>query len=382
MSAHTGLASLFTDRKIRTKVSLGFVCVLAILASVSGMAYIAFQSAAEGFTTYAQRVAVADIAQDTDTGFLNLRRTARNYALTSDEANVTEMNRDEAKLHGVLVRGLNEIRNPDRHRRLQEVSDLTDRYIADFNKVVANTRQEAEVQKNYLLPLGLAQRQYFAALIAAGSAGDNNLMTLAYKGLDQWMLMRLAASRAVFQHDKAAAVEVEKMFVAFDETLQGLDTATKGADSRPLFENLQKGLPAYRDAYHRFIALQADVNGLIDGTMQQIATQVQTNTEAIRTSAAAEQTQAETATLATMDRTGRSVLTLTIGGVLLGGAIAWLIGRGIAGPVIGLSSAMTALAGGDITITVPGIARGDEIGTMAKAVDVFKRNMVEMDRLR
>jgi hemerythrin-like metal-binding protein len=43
---------------------------------------------------------------------------------------------------------------------------------------------------------------------------------------------------------------------------------------------------------------------------------------------------------------------------------------------------MTALAGGDNTITVPGIARGDEIGTMAKAVDVFKRNMVEMDRLR
>ena len=83
-----------------------------------------------------------------------------------------------------------------------------------------------------------------------------------------------------------------------------------------------------------------------------------------------------------MDQTGTVVLALAIGGVLLGGALAWLIGRGIAGPVVGLCGAMSALADGDKTIAVPGVGRGDEIGTMAKAVDVFKRNMAEMDRLR
>jgi hemerythrin-like metal-binding protein len=382
MPARHSFIMLFADRTIRTKVSLGFVCVLAILGVVSGMAYVAFRSATEGVATYTQRVTVVDIARDVDRSFLNLRRVVREYAYTGAETSLTDANREEAALHVLLVKGLAEIQNPDRHRRLQEVSDLADRYIASFNKVVADTRQEAELQTTGLLPLGLAQRQHFAALIAANSAGDHTMMMLASNGLDQWMMMRLSASRAIFQHDKAAAADVETRFAALDTTLQQLDTATRGADSRPEFENLRSGLPAYRDVYRRYIALQAEVASLIDGTMREMAAQVQGNSEAIKTSGMAEQTAAEKTTLATMDRTSTTVLGLAIGGVLLGGVLAWLIGRGIAGPVVALCSAMSALAGGDKTAAVPGVERGDEIGTMAKAVDVFKHNLQEMDRLR
>ena len=46
MSERNGLASLFSDRKIGTKVAIGFGCVLAILAVVSGMTWSAFRSSA------------------------------------------------------------------------------------------------------------------------------------------------------------------------------------------------------------------------------------------------------------------------------------------------------------------------------------------------
>ena len=45
--------------------------------------------------------------------------------------------------------------------------------------------------------------------------------------------------------------------------------------------------------------------------------------------------------------------------------LAWLIGRGIARPVVGMCVAMRALAGGDKTSAIPGIGRGDEVGQMA-----------------
>jgi methyl-accepting chemotaxis protein len=54
-----------------------------------------------------------------------------------------------------------------------------------------------------------------------------------------------------------------------------------------------------------------------------------------------------------------------------------LIGR----PIVGMTCAMRALAGGDQTIEVPGIGRGDEIGDMANAVQVFKDSMIKADRL-
>jgi methyl-accepting chemotaxis protein len=77
-------------------------------------------------------------------------------------------------------------------------------------------------------------------------------------------------------------------------------------------------------------------------------------------------------------------LTLTLGGVglALGVALAWLIGRGIAGPAVRMYAAMRALAGGDRSVTVPGVGRKDEIGQMADTVQVFKDSMIETERLR
>jgi methyl-accepting chemotaxis protein len=69
-------------------------------------------------------------------------------------------------------------------------------------------------------------------------------------------------------------------------------------------------------------------------------------------------------------------------GLLLAGGIAFLMSRAIATPIQGMTSAMTQLAGGDQTAVIPGVGRGDEIGEMAGAVQVFKDNMIETERLR
>jgi methyl-accepting chemotaxis protein len=55
--------------------------------------------------------------------------------------------------------------------------------------------------------------------------------------------------------------------------------------------------------------------------------------------------------------------------------------RSITRPVDSLTGVMHALANGDKTIEVYGTERGDEIGAMAKAVEVFKQNAIEMERM-
>jgi methyl-accepting chemotaxis protein len=60
----------------------------------------------------------------------------------------------------------------------------------------------------------------------------------------------------------------------------------------------------------------------------------------------------------------------------------FLIGRGIVRSISQLTKTMTALADGDKTVDVPYSGRRDEIGAMAKAVEVFKHNMIENDRLQ
>jgi signal transduction histidine kinase/HAMP domain-containing protein len=50
-------------------------------------------------------------------------------------------------------------------------------------------------------------------------------------------------------------------------------------------------------------------------------------------------------------------------------------------PLARMTEVMTRVAGGDTELAVPGIGRSDEIGAMARAVAVFKRNTTEVQRL-
>src|ERR1700722_8122831 len=102
----------------------------------------------------------------------------------------------------------------------------------------------------------------------------------------------------------------------------------------------------YREAFKKASALEGQINDMVNGAMGALAQQVQTSTEAIKASGIAEEKREELTTLATMENTSMTVLYLSIGGMLVGMIFAWLIGRGIAGPVVRLCAAMETLAGG------------------------------------
>src|SRR6185436_19922632 len=69
---------------------------------------------------------------------------------------------------------------------------------------------------------------------------------------------------------------------------------------------------------------------------------------------------------------------ILIGAILL----ALLLGRGLSRPLAAITAVMNRLSGGEIDVTIPGSERRDELGTMASAVDVFRRSMIEARSMR
>jgi methyl-accepting chemotaxis protein len=63
-------------------------------------------------------------------------------------------------------------------------------------------------------------------------------------------------------------------------------------------------------------------------------------------------------------------------------AVNFLAMRGIIKPIASMTRAMTALSAGDTTTEIPARNRRDEIGLMARAVEIFKSGMVEAANLR
>src|SRR3981081_1739755 len=69
---------------------------------------------------------------------------------------------------------------------------------------------------------------------------------------------------------------------------------------------------------------------------------------------------------------------------ILAGAVllAFLLGRGLSRPLAAITAVMNRLSSGDTDVAIPGGDRKDELGTMAVAVDVFRRGMIEARTMR
>jgi methyl-accepting chemotaxis protein len=81
----------------------------------------------------------------------------------------------------------------------------------------------------------------------------------------------------------------------------------------------------------------------------------------------------------------RAQLQLVLGtlAILAGAAVlAFLLSRSLSRPLTAIAAIMNRLSSGELDVEIPGRERRDELGTMAMAVDVFRRGMIETRTLR
>jgi methyl-accepting chemotaxis protein len=68
-------------------------------------------------------------------------------------------------------------------------------------------------------------------------------------------------------------------------------------------------------------------------------------------------------------------------GLIIGMGASVIISRSIVTPIAGVKHCMEELTQGNLAAEVPGTGRGDELGAMAKSVQVFKDNLIQVRRL-
>jgi methyl-accepting chemotaxis protein len=70
-------------------------------------------------------------------------------------------------------------------------------------------------------------------------------------------------------------------------------------------------------------------------------------------------------------------------GILVGMALAlWIGAKGLSRPIGDLKTVMEAFARNELKADVPGVERRDEVGQMARTVEVFKKNGLEVERMK
>ncbi|MFC5069066.1 methyl-accepting chemotaxis protein [Flaviflagellibacter deserti] len=116
----------------------------------------------------------------------------------------------------------------------------------------------------------------------------------------------------------------------------------------------------------------------VDDAIDELRTKIRNKTNA--DSQEMERKAEQAAATAESAQTENMVVSLIGLGVVFMLAVWMTIGL-ISRPLARMSVTMAALAGGDLTVSVDGQKRKDEVGDMAKAVDVFKQNAIAVKQL-
>ncbi|WP_341705112.1 HAMP domain-containing protein, partial [Ferrovibrio sp.] len=368
---------------IRARIAAGFAIALLLLVVVAAAAVLGIQRGEQAFGTYDAITENGRRIQKFERDIVDLRRSLLLYVERDDPRGLLGTRRLEPALRDGIAAAVAAETDSQRRALLEQIPPLLDRVFGNLGEAIDARNTLKQIKGSQLDVYGPKAHEELMQLIRAAMRG-NDMATAAEAGLvmDALSEIRLAANQFIGQGDMAKASEARAKVKVFVELIDSL----KGALDKPALkeqaENAENFARQYEAGIINAASAAADMNRLIYQTMEEDIGRIADLTAQVQTSEQAELQAEQSAAALAFRATFLTVLVLSAVALAVGLLFAVLIGRNIANPIAALTGAMTTLAAGDYATAVPGLQRRDEIGRMAAAVEVFKQNGAENERLR
>ncbi|QQP88429.1 HAMP domain-containing protein [Skermanella sp. TT6] len=357
--------------------------ILALLGAVGGFGIVELIAARANFQRYGETSANTAMVITINQDFAELRRQALLYTSSGTETAAGRVHELLGHIASSLTNLLPAARDGASRARLERMIQLTADYGEKFAKV-----KEARVKRDTLLdqslrPLGDQIVGNLSDLISEATAA-RQMETAGLAGIaqEQFMYARLNSTQFLATPDEALAESVTRRLAAFRPAATNLAAWFDDPDRMALAQDVLRLAETYSKTFDRMAASAFEMNSLIYEAMPVVAEEFGSLTQATVDGWSAIFRETERKTLSEIDRTigvsGALVAAALLGGILL----AWLIARSIVVPVKTMTATMTLLASGDRSVEVTGLGFEDEIGEMARAVQVFKENAIRVERLQ
>ncbi len=349
----------------------GFGAILILLVIVSGMAVWTFDRVSAQVEHYDQAVSVATAAGALDRNVVDFQGRVSAFFITrADSERVMMENAREQ-----VLQDLEALEQNAASLEWREQYDALGDVVAAYNAELLALSQGLEQAKEQIASLEksavMIDSAFPALQIQSRRAGDVQGEEAAGRAREYFLRARLFMTRNIATRDQSDA----------ETTLANLQDALNALRGIARAERLTGLLTDYSAAFSEFTALSAR-NNTLERSLRDLGPQVLSRADAIKQEATELQAQGAAAI---RDQVARAMaLTLGLAGIALvaGIVLAWRIGRSIVTPITSMTATMAALARGEKTTPVPALDRLDEIGEMAQAVQVFKDNALEMERLQ
>jgi methyl-accepting chemotaxis protein len=370
----------FAAMGLRARIYSGFGLLVALGLAMAGFGYYGLSNVGAEVGKMDALAGNVSRVQEASLMLEVIRRAGTRYRIDAPESSAKDIETAEARTTVLLVELAANTQSEQRRKLYNSVGDTLRTLVAkdaEFVKLVKAGYQD----RTKLLAAGENLNAAIAHLFEQASAlGDPEKLPLADKVESAILLVRVASLRFLATVDPAGIATVTTNARKANDALTAFDRSA-GADLKKSAETVRVALASYVASFEGassnllkgFAVYEEGVRPAILSMQGEIAKAEASLKEAYS------QNSAEAA--AETSHTSWMQAAMSIAGALLGALLAALIGRGIVRPVASMTQAMTRLAEGDHDIDIPARENKDEIGAMARAVEVFKQNAIENKRL-
>ena len=249
-------------------------------------------------------------------------------------------------------------------------------YSAVFDMVIgAVGRRRSGMDQTFLIGAQLNTAAMAIVDVAIGG-GDMDILRAANRLQLALQATRISTARYLSTSDPNDAAAAQEEMRKLREAL----TALQGLPLSKRLERFAASMTKDVDLYATGMQDVAEGDRALEAAEDRLFVVVDTLAAAIRgvvEVAAATQTSAQRSATASLDASQHQAVMMPLITIAVGIAFAVMIGLSIVRPIRSLTATMVALAEGDTAVAVPAVGNRDEVGAMARAVQVFKQNAID-----
>ncbi|MDO8608620.1 MAG: methyl-accepting chemotaxis protein [Phaeospirillum sp.] len=367
---------------VKNRIYGGFFLVLLFLMALAGMSFWGSKKTDHAVNVYQSVAANAQRVLTIERNVAGMRRNTREFVFTGEEKSAQR----SRELQGLLKKDIAEVvaatADPGRKANLETMQKLFESYQANFATLIDLRHKRDRLVNEGMNPIGAKADKMISDLVeTAQTRKEWELASEIGQVQEGLMRMRVAALRFLTTPDKAGAEEVKTLRVAMNRDISHVLPLVKDPQLRKAVEEATDLAIKYEAAFQEAAVAVLERNHLANDVMSAQAAEFGDLATKTRLSQAAYLDQMDKELTADLAAQEMSNIIISVIAILLGLTFAILIARSILTPIAAMTGAMGLLADGKLDTQVPALDRHDEIGEMAKAVQVFKQNGIDKVRM-
>ena len=368
---------------MRLRIFAGFGLVLLLSGLASGFGVFTMLYLNDDFHRFEDMAEDALLASEINADMAKVQLNAREYIATRSQADLDLVRDFIGQVEEGVTLAQDEIRKPERAELVARIASAIGAYKSGFEELVGLYAERDKLVQGALDVMGpqITEGLTFVNETATRDL-DYESANLTGQVQEDLLTARLYVGKFLLnnrfedaERARAEMNEVKDALQSLRASIENPRRKAKLAEIFPLIDRYSDAVTQLEDLLRRRNDLRAEVlekqgNNIVDWAAT------------IKSSAVEDEKIISDEVSDLFLRSELLLAAVTLVNLLIGAVIAFFIGRALAGPIVRMTVAMKTLATGDHATEIPSLARRDEIGEMARAVQVFKDNGIEMQRLQ